>query len=160
MRRKDREIKIGADIMDIIHKAEVCRIALTDDDQPYIVALNYGVADNNGLKFYFHCASEGRKMDIIEKNNKACIQIEVDEVVVKGTTACGFTMDFKSVIGFGRIGIVTDPQERVLGMDAIMSHYSDEKKFIYEDKIFGRTTILRMDIDEITGKKKSSSIHI
>jgi nitroimidazol reductase NimA-like FMN-containing flavoprotein (pyridoxamine 5'-phosphate oxidase superfamily) len=154
MRRKDREISINEEIIEILQKAEVCRLALSDENQPYIVAMNFGIEENEGLKIYFHCANEGRKLDIIRKNNKACVQVEFDATVIKAATACGYTMNFRSVIGFGTIGVVTDPKEKIKGMDAIMSHYSEKNEFEYDEKIFGRTTILRMDITEITGKKK------
>jgi nitroimidazol reductase NimA-like FMN-containing flavoprotein (pyridoxamine 5'-phosphate oxidase superfamily) len=154
MRRKDRKISTDEEIIEILQKAEICRLALSDGKQPYIVAMNYGIVNSDGLKLYFHCANEGRKLDIISRNNKACVQVEVDTEVIKAVSACGYTMTFRSVIGFGTIEVVADPQEKTEGMDAIMLHYSDEKEFKYEDKIFDRTTILRMDITEITGKKK------
>jgi nitroimidazol reductase NimA-like FMN-containing flavoprotein (pyridoxamine 5'-phosphate oxidase superfamily) len=154
MRRKDREITLDKEIFEILNKAEICRVALSYYEQPYIVALNFGFIHDEGLKFYFHCAPEGHKIDIIRNNKKACVQVEVDALVIKAASACGFTMKYRSVIGFGTIRVVTDPKEKVAGMDAIMSHYSDKKEFVYDDKIFSRTTILRMDINEITGKKK------
>ena len=43
MRRKDREIKDFNEIIEIIRKCDVCRIALHDGDFPYIVPLNFGL---------------------------------------------------------------------------------------------------------------------
>ena len=41
MRRKDREITDTQDILEVIKKCDVCRIALHDGDYPYIVPLNF-----------------------------------------------------------------------------------------------------------------------
>ena len=43
MRRKDREITDFNEIIEIIKKCDVCRIALNDEDFPYIVPLNFGL---------------------------------------------------------------------------------------------------------------------
>ena len=42
MRRKDREITERAEIEAILREAQVCRIALADDDGPYIVPMSFG----------------------------------------------------------------------------------------------------------------------
>ena len=43
MRRKDRQITEFNEIIEIIKKCDVCRIALNDKDFPYIVPLNFGL---------------------------------------------------------------------------------------------------------------------
>jgi uncharacterized protein len=42
MRRKEREINDIALTEEIIAKADVCRIALSNEDVPYIVTMNFG----------------------------------------------------------------------------------------------------------------------
>ena len=42
MRRKDREITDFDEMMKIIAKCDTCRLALFDDEFPYIVPLNFG----------------------------------------------------------------------------------------------------------------------
>ncbi len=42
MRRKDKEIKDIGEIEFIINKSKVCRIALSDNDSPYIVPVCFG----------------------------------------------------------------------------------------------------------------------
>jgi uncharacterized protein len=62
-------------------------------------------------------------------------------------------MKYKSVVGYGNISFVTDKEERITGLDWILRHYGGGMKNIYDDKVLGRTTILRLDITEMTGKK-------
>ena len=61
MRRNERNISGIQLIEDIICKADICRIALANDNIPYIITLNFGYSGNPGRRLYFHCASEGRK---------------------------------------------------------------------------------------------------
>jgi len=43
MRRSDREVKDFEDIVAIMEKCDVCRIALNNNGYPYIVPLNFGM---------------------------------------------------------------------------------------------------------------------
>lgn len=63
MRRKDREITDFNEIMKIIDKCDTCRLALIDEEYPYIVPLNFGVDVVDGqVYFYFHSANQGKKI--------------------------------------------------------------------------------------------------
>ncbi len=67
MRRNDSEITDRKDIDGIIRRCRVCRLAMCDGSQPYIVPLSFGY---DGSFLYFHTAREGRKIDIIKRNKK------------------------------------------------------------------------------------------
>ena len=51
MRRRDREITDKQDILEVMRKCDVCRIALHDGDYPYIVPLNLGLQVENDTLF-------------------------------------------------------------------------------------------------------------
>ena len=53
MRRAEKEIKDQTDIDNIIKEARVCRLAMADKDQPYVVPLNFGY---DYPYLYFHDA--------------------------------------------------------------------------------------------------------
>ena len=59
MRRKDREITDFNEIINIIKKCDVCRIALNDKDFPYIVPLNFGYPGKRSIFIFSLC--HGRK---------------------------------------------------------------------------------------------------
>ena len=48
MRRKDREITDRKAMEAIISGAEVCRIALCDGNEPYVVPVSFAYRDNEG----------------------------------------------------------------------------------------------------------------
>jgi len=157
MRRKDREITEQSEIQSIIAKADVCRISLVDDGKPYIVTLNFGYKPGNPAVIYFHCANEGRKLDIIEKNNNACFEMDVDHELISAKKACGFTMNFKSIVGFGRIYKVNDVKEKIEGLNFIMKQYSDVTGNTYAEKMLKMTTILKSEIDELNAKQTATN---
>ena len=153
MRRKEREITEIDEIEEIIVRCDVCRIALTDENTPYIVTMNFGYSGGVQKKLFFHSAGEGRKIDIIRKNNHVCFEMDTDHDLLSGREACDFSMKYSSVVGWGDIFIISDDKERREGLDSIMKHYSNRKEFKYKQDVFNRTTILKLEIKTMTGKK-------
>jgi len=158
MRRKDREITDENEIREILKTAQVCRLAFADGDQPYIVAMNYGLLWENPVKIYFHCAREGKKLDIIRKNNKVCFEVDIDNELVSSDAACKFTMNYRSVMAFGTIRIVEEMDDKKKAFKIFMSQYADEENLAYNDNMIKGTTVIEMTVHEITGKKKFSKI--
>jgi uncharacterized protein len=153
MRRRDREITDIHEFEDIINKADVCRIALANDNVPYIVSMNFGY-DNQLMTFFFHCASEGRKLDMIRRNNHVCFELDIDHEIVKGKKGCDWGSKFTSIVGYGDIDIITEKNEKIAGLNSIMTHYGGIQHYEYDDKTVEQTTVLRLKISEMTGKKK------
>jgi len=154
MRRNDREITGISEIEAIIKKADVCRIALIDGNMPYLVTVNFGYRLGDPTILYFHCATKGRKIDVIEKNNSACFQMDIDHELITAEKACGFTMKFKSIVGYGKIYKVETKEEKIEGLNLIMKQYTGKDQFDYENKMLDITTILRLEVDQISAKKK------
>lgn len=154
MRRADRQINNNSDIELIITRCDVCRIAFANKNTPYIVTLNFGYLSGNNPCLYFHCAAKGRKIDLIAKNNYVCFEMDTDHSLYSGRNGCDWGMKYSSILGYGRISIVSDKTEKKKGLDCIMAHYSERTDFSYDDRIMETTTVLRLDIEEITGKQK------
>ncbi len=153
MRREEREISDIQEIEEIIGKAETCRLAFADNNTPYIVALNFGYSNESGSKLFFHCANEGKKLMMIRKNNFVCFQMDIDHKLYSGVNGCDWGMKYRSVVGFGIVTVVTGNKERKSGLDCIMSHYGGKREYSYDSKVLDRTTVLCLEIKEMTGKK-------
>ena len=149
MRRKDKEIHDRDEIEAIIRKSLACRLALSEDNRPYVVPLCFGY-ENNTL--YFHSATEGRKVEILKKNSKVCFEFDIDHQLVQDEKACKWSMNYRSVIGFGEGSLVEDLEEKRKGLDAIMKHYSGSS-FEYVEPTIESTLIIKVEIDSMTGKK-------
>lgn len=149
MRREDQEITDIAAIEGIIRKAQVCRLALSEHGRPYIVPLCFGYKDNT---LYFHSAREGKKLDIIRKNNNICFEIDTDLELVRGKKACNCSMKYRSVIGFGRAEFIEDIEPKCRALDIIMQNYF-EGLFRYPEESIQNTVIIKVEIESMTGKK-------
>ncbi|MGC1390281.1 MAG: pyridoxamine 5'-phosphate oxidase family protein [Bacteroidales bacterium] len=154
MRRNDRKISGIQEIEEMIKEADVCRIALAGNNIPYIVTMNFGYVKDPEQTLYFHCANTGKKLDMIRQNNYVCFEMDIDHQMFRGEKSCDWGMKFRSIIGYGNISVVTEHDERILGLNSIMTHYGGGGEYSYDDKVLEKTTILSLKILEMTGKKK------
>lgn len=151
MRRKEKEIRNDRELVKIIEQGEICRIALCEDNIPYIVPMNYGLIDNN---IYFHSAKKGKKIDIIKKNNYACFEIEIDTKIVTAEKACNWGMSYKSIIGYGYIEEVSDVKEKKNALLSLMRQYDKKNQdWTFNTDSFEKTLVLRLKIAQMSGKK-------
>jgi len=155
MRKKDREIKDAKELEEILQKADVCRIAFAVDNIPYNVAMNFGYIWKDHLTLYLHCAKEGKKLELMKRNNTVCFEMDTDHEIVEATNACDWGMKYRSIVGIGLLESVTDENKKKKGLDSIMDHYKFNGKKEYDEKVLNVTEILRLTVTEFTGKKKS-----
>ncbi len=150
MRRRDREITDIKEIEKILENAFVCHLGLVDGDRPYVVPMNYAY---HGGAIYIHCASKGRKLDILAKNNKVCFEMEFTPgtIVENGDQPCEWGTKFRSVIGNGRAVILETNEEKTAGLNIIVGRFSDGKFAFPEHEVLA-TTVIRIDIEDMTGK--------
>lgn len=152
MRRKDREIKEFEEIVQVMKKCDVCRIALNDDGYPYILPLNFGMrAEGEQITLYFHGAGEGRKYELIKRDNRASFEMDCSHKLIADREACSCTMQYESVIGRGKIEIVPE-EERYDAMRALMRQYYEEE-FSFPEEAVKRTTVMKLVVEEVTGKR-------
>ena len=149
MRRKDKEITDKGIIEEILSNSDICRIAINDENVPYLVPLNYGYY--NGA-LYFHSASQGRKIDLLKKNNRVAFEIEFSGEIIKDSMPCKWTSKYRSVMGSGTIEIFHDEKLIRDGLNIIMSHYGHTQN-TYDEAYFARIVILKLTIENITGKQ-------
>ena len=155
MRRQDRQVTDPAELKTYLEGADSCHLALVDGQKPYLVTLNFGFEWTGALPvLYFHSAAAGRKIDILRTNPEVCFSLDLEHKLVQGLDDSSCTMHYKSLVGTGAVTFVTDPAEKKAGMDCLMGHYSAKNEFNYPPQVFEKTTVLRLDVAELQGKKR------
>ncbi len=156
MRREDREVKDINDILTIIDKCKVCRIAMLDKNKPYIVPLNYGYSYNDKiLLLFFHSALEGRKIDLLKSNPVICFEMDCGHRLVTGDIACKYGYIYESIIGEGKITFIESEKEKSYALNQIMKHQTGiDKDFIFSASTFYKTITYKLTVETINGKIK------
>jgi nitroimidazol reductase NimA-like FMN-containing flavoprotein (pyridoxamine 5'-phosphate oxidase superfamily) len=153
MRRKDREITELEKIVEIMKKCDVCRLALFDKEYPYIVPLNFGLKyEDEKVELFFHGANEGRKLSLLEDNNKVGFEMDCAHKLITGDKACDYTMEYESVIGHGIVEILSEA-DKLSALDVIMKNYSKETKFEYNINYVKVVTVFKLSVTSVNGKQ-------
>lgn len=157
MRRKDREVSDFNEMVEIMRKCDVCRIALNDReaDIPYIVPLNFGMDVKDGQVFlYFHSAMEGKKIDLIAKDSRAAFEMDCGHQFILYEDRMSCTMGYESVTGYGTIEAVPD-EEKFAALKILMRHYHEED-FKFNTDMMKVTTVLKMTVTDMIGKRRNN----
>lgn len=148
MRRKRQELSLE-ETYGIVDQATSGVLALIDDGLPYAVPLSHARV---GGTIYFHCATEGRKVDALRgcARGSFCV-IGQDLVVPERFTTC-----FRSAVAEGPIRLVDNGEEKLLGLRALGEKFApgDEAGLKAEvEGALGRVLVLALDIESLTGKE-------
>lgn len=149
MRRKDREITDPAQIEAIIRQTRVCRLGLIDGDTPYVVPLSFGYGNRT---VYFHTAKQGKKLELIRKNPRVCVEFDQIEGIARDPKICKWGFYYASVIGFGRAEILTDAESVKSALDLIVKQYGGDD-FNYSETALTHAVAVKVTIEHMTGKK-------
>jgi len=150
MRRHDREIKVPGEIEAIIQRAQICRVGLAEDNVPYVVPVHFGYA---GKCLYFHCATQGKKLDIIRRNNNVCFEIDTDYQLVRPDgPPCKCSARYRSVIGFGKASVIEDRGEKAAALNIVSQHYGSSP-YQFSDEEMEGVAVVKIDVSNMTGKQ-------
>lgn len=153
MRRTDREVSNMEDILSIIKKCDVCRLAFFDKEYPYIIPLNFGYSyENDELILYFHGARVGKKLELIDANNKVGFEMDCSHKLIERDNAGEYTMEYESVCGNGQIERL-DKESKQFALTRLMRQYTDLENIHFSEKALDATEVLKLKVCNITGKR-------
>lgn len=151
MRRKDKEVTEREGILDIMRRCDVCRLALHDEEYPYILPLNFGVhVLEEQITLYFHGATEGKKYELLRRNNRVGFEMDCSHKLVIDPIKGFCTMQYESVIGHGVIEMVTDAEEKTFALGCLLRQYQTEREI--PQAMIPRITVMKLTVADCTGK--------
>ena len=156
MRRHEREITNQTQLLGVLERCDVCRIALADEIAPYIVPLNFGFSfENEVLTLYFHGASEGRKHDLIQKNPHVGWEMDTNHQLLEGDDVpCRYAMAYQSLIGTGTIVILETAEEKKFGLQKIMDHYVATRPWHFSPQSLESVVVFALHVTSLSGKER------
>jgi uncharacterized protein len=150
MRRAEKEITNRREIDSILSKAIVCRIGIIDHEMPYIVPMNFGYKDDI---LYLHSAQDGKKIELLKRNPMVCFEVECDLEIINTGIPCKWSMNYTSVIGYGKANFITDLEQKRKALHIIIDHYSPGSSYIFPEKNLKEVTVIKIEISDMTAKK-------
>lgn len=153
MRRRNRELTDLTEIRRILDECKVVRLGFNDDGEVYILPLNYGYTFEDGkLSFYFHGATEGRKLDILARNNNVGFELDCDHALKPAAGPCGYGYYYSSIVGTGTVTILNQPAEKAAALNILMEHQAG-KPVPVPEKAASLVSVFRLDVSEFAAKQ-------
>jgi nitroimidazol reductase NimA-like FMN-containing flavoprotein (pyridoxamine 5'-phosphate oxidase superfamily) len=155
MRRTDREVTDINEKLGITARCKVCRLAMIDGGEPYLVPLNFGYEYKEGvLLLYFHGAAEGRKIDILKKGGPVCFEMDGAHRLIPNPQGCGYSFGYESIIGTGTVEFIEDRAEKIRGLNLLLRHQSGEDRdFPIDGRAVENTAVFRLKATDWIAKK-------
>lgn len=155
MRRNDREITDEIAVRQFISGEKILRIGFNDNGEVYIVPVNYGFTEADGRYiFYFHGAAAGRKYELSRTAPMVGFEIDGNYALVEADTGCGHSAEFQSVIGTGKLSLVSDNDEKLTALNCIMKQATGSDKWDYRQDVLERTALFKLEVSKMSCKAK------
>lgn len=125
----------------------------TGEPVPYCLPLSFVRV---GDELYFHCAMEGRKIDLMRRFPQVCVTFVGDDRPAF-IAPCEYTTYFQSVIVTGTAGEVTDPAEKTEALRALCQKVTPDHMEGFDaamEKSLSVTAVWKIRMETVSGKAK------
>ena len=157
IRRKEKAIDSEDEMISILENSKYITIAMCQNDEPYLATLSHGY-DREHNCIYFHCAREGKKVDILSQHNVVWGQAIEDHGYVEGS--CDHL--YATTQFMGRVSFIEDLKEKEHALTVMINSLEPNPKKVIDEQIteksLRRVNIGRIDIDYMSGKKADEVI--
>ncbi len=103
----------------IIDQARICHVGITLDEQPYVIPMTLG---RNGRDLLLHGSVISRLVINLAEGLPCCVTVTHLDGLVLARSAFHSSMNYRSVMVFGTARLVSDPEEKQKGLDALVEH--------------------------------------
>jgi hypothetical protein len=158
IRRQDRAVTDDAWIRAFLRRAPVGTLAMIQGEQPFL-HMNLFVYDEDAHSLYLHTARTGRAPALLADHAPVCFSIMEMGRLLPADTALEFSVEYASVIVFGRANLVADDGEAARALQSLLDKYAphlrpgDDYRPVIDSEL-RRTAVFRITIETWSGKKK------
>ncbi len=140
----------------IIDEALYCNIGIIQNGKPFVIPTIHARMGNS---LVFHGSNASRLIKTA-KNNDICVTITLLDGLVLARSHFHSSMNYRSVVLFGKGEVITDKQERLSAFQAIIEHitpgrWNDARK--PNEIELKQTAIIKMNIDAASAKISSKT---
>ncbi|MCU0860462.1 MAG: pyridoxamine 5'-phosphate oxidase family protein [Thermoplasmata archaeon] len=152
MRRREKEVTDRDEMVRVLRETRYVTVAMCGDDGPYLVTLSHCYdPDRNAI--YFHCAHEGRKIDILRRDGRVWGQALIDLGYADGKCDHLYqTTQFR-----GKVKFVEEPEEKRYALGMMIRKNEKDPVLVESEQVTDESVrnvnIGRIDIDLMTGKR-------
>jgi nitroimidazol reductase NimA-like FMN-containing flavoprotein (pyridoxamine 5'-phosphate oxidase superfamily) len=141
-----------ATIYQILDKAFVCHVGFTIDEHPVVIPTGYARAGDDLL---IHGSAASRMLKAMAREVDVCVTVTLIDGLVLARSVFNHSMNYRSVVIFGRARIVSDAQEKIAALHAFTEHIIPQRWAEVRppnQKELKATTVLALSLQEASAK--------
>jgi len=141
----------------IIDEAYYCHVSFVVDEQPFIIPTIHVRIDD---EIILHGAIASRLLKHVQTDNKVCIAITHLDGLVLARSVFHHSMNYRSVVLFGKGKLITDKTEKLIAVKAITDHlvpgrWDDARK--PNQKELDSTSFVSIKIEDASAKIRTGT---
>ncbi|HVM11631.1 MAG TPA: pyridoxamine 5'-phosphate oxidase family protein [Actinomycetota bacterium] len=139
----------------ILDEALYCHVAVVVDDAPRVVPTIHA---RDGDTLYIHGSNASRTLRALKEGSEACIVVTLLDGLVLARSGFNSSMNYRSVVVYGRMREVTDPAEKERAQRVLVDHVIPGRSAdvrLPTERELRQTTIMAIGLDEVSAKVRS-----
>ncbi|MCU1350371.1 MAG: flavin-nucleotide-binding protein [Acidobacteria bacterium] len=136
----------------IIDEALLCHVGFNVDGKPVVIPT---IHTRVGDQLYFHGSAASRMLRTLKNGIEACVTVTLLDGLVLARSAFHHSMNYRSAVVFGTAREVTDREEKLRVLDALVEHVcrgrSVDVRAPNESEL-RQTLVLALPIEEASAK--------
>ena len=142
-------------VYSILDEGFICHIGFVANGQPFVIPTGYARVED---KLYVHGSQASRMLRSLAGGIDACVTVTIVDGLVLARSAFHHSMNYRSVLVFGRATVVSDPEEKYAALLALSEHIVPGRwKDVREpnEQEMRLTTVLSLSLEEASAKVRT-----
>jgi len=142
-------------IHQILDEGLICQVGFVVEGQPFVIPTAYGRVDD---RLYLHGSPASRMLRTLKQGVEVCVTVTLLDGLVLARSAFHHSMNYRSVVVFGRAEVVEDAAEKIAALKAFTEHVIpgrwSELRPATQQEIAG-TLVLSLPLNEASAKVRT-----
>ncbi len=155
-RGKKRAVADRAALDAVLDAGLICHLSVVVDGSPLVLPTGYG---RDGDTLYLHGSSGALTLRTAALDNDVCVAVTHLDGVVYARSMFHFSVNYRSAVVHGRARLVTDPAEKMHGLQVLTEHLAPGSWDYCRKpnaKEMAKTSVLALSLDEASVKMRAS----
>jgi len=153
LRRTEKVMDDQGEIEQVLASVRIMTVACCLENEPYLFTVDFAW-DQQAHELWFHCATEGRKMKILQANPRVCVTVVEDRGYLDGE--CDHA--YRSLVLEGKAHLVRDLSEKRRALELLSRKHERQPEAVLarlasKDEEVQKVAIVRVSVDSISGKQ-------
>src|SRR5574341_1657820 len=136
----------------ILDEGIICHVGFVADGQPFVIPTGYARVDG---KLIIHGSQASRMLRNLGKGIEVCVTITLIDGLVLARSAFHHSMNYRSVVVFGRATVIENREEKLVALRALSEHilpgrWNDVRQ--PNERELQLTTVLSIPLTEASAK--------